>query len=926
MACFTDHTSQKQITMGAYKLGIILIITMLFRSIKGTQDDFQNMLKLHISQHFDIDEPDADGQTLLWQAADHGYLKSVKDLVKLKCDINKPNKEGKSPLNIAALNENKDIVQYLLKNNAAVDMPDILGRTALYSAAVVGNLDIIKILAEYEANLDIPRDNGATSLYQAAYGGHIDVVRYLLDKSPALIDKSKDSGATPFYIAAFSGKLDILQLLQSKGADIYKAKTNGISPLMIACDKGHLEVVIYLIEQGTDVNATRDNGITAIYTAAIRGHLEIVHSLIKAGADINAVTNEGQSPVYAACSVNNEKVLSILINNKADVNLDRSNGFGPLHYACQADNFNIASMLLKAGAKFDVYTLENESPFMIAAEFGSLVIVKYLYEHFSATIDLNELNINGESALYKAASVEHSNVVEYLLVNNAALDAGKAFKLYPLIAAVKHLHVEIISLIFKLIPSCDCLVIDFYGYTPLHHALANGHEECIYILLNQSDCYSEVSSSSGLAPIHIASSMNLVDVLHVLLGNGANVNSRDNHGETASFKASIQGHINVIKLLLKFEADVNLITYSDQSSALCVAVLFGHTQIVQLLISNGANIDHMDSDNETPLFHAAQYNFHGESGIISASYNDYAILSDKEKDEYLAILKILLVSGANKSIKRLDGKTATRIALLTGNSDGYKMLSESKGTESNIIYESEDVENRDESHKIDGEDTIDASTWNYNVIILLVFSFILVALSPMIAFKISCMLDDKEMNATPSKATQKRSNLNKNIDLYKNVNILQNKSDEQTELKNDSSTPKVQFPEKRQNDENSEVTTRDNGYDLLKINKIKPTGDVDNTLTLQLPAPHNEGCVQAIHKIENQTVQTTNQNNNITSLTVNMVNVYNMKPNGSELIDPQMSPEDMELYHNGSNPIEIEGISLSQYHFQYLLANYIFLM
>ncbi|MGB6064639.1 MAG: ankyrin repeat domain-containing protein [Desulfomonilaceae bacterium] len=68
---------------------------------------------------------------------------------------------------------------------------------------------------------------------------------------------------------------------------------------------------------------------------------------------------------------------------------------------------------------------------------------------------------------------------------------------------------------------------------------------------------------------------------------GANVNSRDDRGETALMVACFEGHAEIVGLLLKRGADVNAKTKYGYT-ALQAASANGHTEIVDLLKGHGA--------------------------------------------------------------------------------------------------------------------------------------------------------------------------------------------------------------------------------------------------------------------------------------------------------------------------------------------------
>jgi hypothetical protein len=73
-----------------------------------------------------------------------------------------------------------------------------------------------------------------------------------------------------------------------------------------------------------------------------------------------------------------------------------------------------------------------------------------------------------------------------------------------------------------------------------------------------------------------------------LLGRGADANARTPYGATAILYASDKGHVEVVKILLKHKADVNLKDTFYGGTPLGFALSNKHYDVAQLLVENGA--------------------------------------------------------------------------------------------------------------------------------------------------------------------------------------------------------------------------------------------------------------------------------------------------------------------------------------------------
>lgn len=67
------------------------------------------------------------------------------------------------------------------------------------------------------------------------------------------------------------------------------------------------------------------------------------------------------------------------------------------------------------------------------------------------------------------------------------------------------------------------------------------------------------------------------------------------------------GHVEIVRELLTHNADPNLTTWDDSTSALFMAAQEGHAQVVKLLLEFRADPDHQTSnDGTTACFMASQ--------------------------------------------------------------------------------------------------------------------------------------------------------------------------------------------------------------------------------------------------------------------------------------------------------------------------------
>ena len=99
------------------------------------------------------------------------------------------------------------------------------------------------------------------------------------------------------------------------------------------------------------------------------------------------------------------------------------------------------------------------------------------------------------------------------------------------------------------------------------------------------------------AALWIASLNGHTDVVKLLIENHARVNSRGRNGTTALWAAAQNGHTDIVELLIQNDANVNK-KDRDFTAPLWIASQNGHTDIVKLLIENDAEVNHASESRE----------------------------------------------------------------------------------------------------------------------------------------------------------------------------------------------------------------------------------------------------------------------------------------------------------------------------------------
>lgn len=94
------------------------------------------------------------------------------------------------------------------------------------------------------------------------------------------------------------------------------------------------------------------------------------------------------------------------------------------------------------------------------------------------------------------------------------------------------------------------------------------------------------------------------EFVRFLVGEGHDVNQKDEYGQDALMHAAFFGHLDVVEVLLACGADVNA-RNNRGCTALMAATQNGHGSVARLLVEHGADVNAIDEFGFTPLMIAA---------------------------------------------------------------------------------------------------------------------------------------------------------------------------------------------------------------------------------------------------------------------------------------------------------------------------------
>ena len=162
-----------------------------------------------------------------------------------------------------------------------------------------------------------------------------------------------------------------------------------------------------------------------------------------------------------------------------------------------------------------------------------------------------------------------------------------------------------------------------------------------------------IRSDENLTPIIYTDNY---EIAQLLIDNGANVNAIDNDGQTALMQTE---NLEVAQLLIDNGADINKQDNEDQT-AIFINVRDNNIQMVKLLIDNGADIHIRDEDNETSLMYSentdiAQLLIDNGANVNDANKKNKTALYFNSRYGNIDMVNLLLSNGATISVEYIDG-------------------------------------------------------------------------------------------------------------------------------------------------------------------------------------------------------------------------------------------------------------------------------
>ena len=307
---------------------------------------------------------------------------------------------------------------------------------------------------------------------------------------------------------------------------------------------------------------------------------------------VNARDEDKMTPFLHAAKEGLPEILRLLLKKGADVSATDKNGNNALHEACRMGHFETANWLLNnCKTKLDLEARGSfgRTPFLLAAQKGHLDILKLLKENGA---NASVTDKNGHNALHFACMMGKTETVNWLLKKcNINLEAkDNWYKRTPFLLAAEKGHLEILKALKAYGASVSAT--EKYGENALYSASKIGHFETVNWLLKECNISLEDKDDSGkMTPFLIAAKKGHLDILKLLKAYEADVNATDKDGDNALQLAWMANHFETVRWLLN-NCKINLEAKNKRykRTLFLLAAEKGHLDILKLLEEKRANI------------------------------------------------------------------------------------------------------------------------------------------------------------------------------------------------------------------------------------------------------------------------------------------------------------------------------------------------
>ncbi len=503
----------------------------------------------------------------------------------------------------------------ILTSTAGVLWPSLDPQKASWQLYFATTLEYAKQLVEQE-HADINyKLNGEDSVLCNAIGhGYVDIADYLIEKG-AKVNEPGYWGYTPLWKAVDQGLTAIVKKLLSSGANVNEKRRYDSGEeetlLHLAIDRRYIDTIKTLIESGADITIKspwfhEPPLYHVVEKGNVPGMYEVIELLVKNGADVNATDHWYSHKTHLRRAI--EKwygdTIKTLIHCGANVKEIDSDGNSLFSRVVRRDDAaglqDIIKLFVEKGADVNQKSpLDGETCLRWAVENGKIETIKTLV---ACHADVNERGLLEETCLHWAVKNGKIETAKTLVECHADVNATDTWRWGPRDYAIAKGDKELDQYLAA------------HG-AQIHHpgrnlaiglAVAATASLAVYAYQKRHSIFAWWYGYEMDALLKAAENGSLQEVKK-LVGQWADVNVKNELGQTALHLAVAAGKLDIIQYLIeKCGANINEVDNAG-NTPLHVAAMHRRHQIVEYLVRTGkATINKGNNSGNTPLYLAVE--------------------------------------------------------------------------------------------------------------------------------------------------------------------------------------------------------------------------------------------------------------------------------------------------------------------------------
>ncbi len=539
-------------------------------------------------------------------AAAKGDIELVGSLIAEGAGVNARTRDGMTPLHQAARWGQKAVAELLLAKDASVDARDVSGCTPLYYAVSRGKIEVAELLISKGAYIDATGKDGNALIFEAMSSDGMDSAR---SRRVAGLLVSNGADVSPVHWAAFEGDVQKVKELLDQGVNVNSQNTrlDGGTPLYFAVTGTQEKVIRLLLARDADVNARTRGGETALHAAArCNSTTDIAELLIDHGADVAfgaKLWGKVDTALHAAAFKGHADMAKLLIANGGNVHAL----CGPVGFATTPlDRVFFGAVTVLLDERADVSFPTGGLPPGVLQRMRDLLKDRTAVADvlLAAGADVSGLSSSALAVLVRGNACEMAELLFAHGLNPNAM-VSSASRITLLHTAARAGSKDMVELLIA--RGADVNAEDNEGGTPLWYAKDKGRTEIVE-LLTKKGARGKIPVRAVLDAVRDGN----IEKVRSLIEKGAEMNTRDYRGRTPLFLTAARGYTDIAELLVEGGADIDAKSDTLEATALNVAIQNGHEETAKLLVTKGADINAKGAENQTALHCAAK---RGDVGI-----------------------------------------------------------------------------------------------------------------------------------------------------------------------------------------------------------------------------------------------------------------------------------------------------------------------